>query len=164
MATFADYKDAFWQCYFIPKPTLTETNLPSQSGRVFIVTGGYAGCGKELSKILYGKGGTVYLAGRSQDKAEVAMEEIRKTWPSSDGRLEFLKVDLADLVRLITHEEVSPLADQFLRDTDERQAGRGRVLEEGTEAGCSDEQRWSGPPLAIRTSRLLIMLISTQAS
>lgn len=37
------YWDAFRQCFFIPKPTLTEENLPNQAGRVFIVTGGYAG-------------------------------------------------------------------------------------------------------------------------
>jgi len=37
------YLDSIRQCFFIPKPTLTENNLPNQSGRVFIVTGGYAG-------------------------------------------------------------------------------------------------------------------------
>lgn len=37
------YLDAFRQCFFIPSPPLTEKNLPSQAGRVFIVTGGYAG-------------------------------------------------------------------------------------------------------------------------
>ena len=37
------YWDSFRQCAFIPTPTLTEKNLPNQSGRVFIVTGGYAG-------------------------------------------------------------------------------------------------------------------------
>jgi retinol dehydrogenase-12 len=37
------YLDSFRQCFFIPQPTLTEKNLPNQSGRVFIVTGGYAG-------------------------------------------------------------------------------------------------------------------------
>ncbi len=95
----ADWKDAFYQCFFIPKPTLTEQNLPDQSGRVFIITGGYAGCGKELAKIVYSKNGTVYVAGRSQGKADAAIEEIKKAHPSSDGRLEFLKVDLADLVR-----------------------------------------------------------------
>jgi NAD(P)-dependent dehydrogenase (short-subunit alcohol dehydrogenase family) len=94
----ADYIEALGQCFWIAKPTLTEQNLPNQAGRVFIVTGGYAGCGKELSKIVYSKNGTVYLAGRSQDKAEQAIEEIKKAHPSSDGRLEFLKVDLADLV------------------------------------------------------------------
>jgi len=39
----AAYMDAFRQCFFIGAPTLTEKNLPNQSGRVFIVTGGYAG-------------------------------------------------------------------------------------------------------------------------
>lgn len=91
------WSDTFRQCFFIPKPTLTEENLPDQAGRVFIVTGGYAGCGKALSTILYGKNGTVYVAGRSKDKADQAIDEIKKTHPSSDGRIEFLKVDLADL-------------------------------------------------------------------
>ncbi len=44
MGFLADYQDAFFQCFFIPKPTLTEQNLPNQAGRVFIITGGYAGC------------------------------------------------------------------------------------------------------------------------
>lgn len=89
--------DAFYQCFLIPTPALTEKNLPNQSGRVHIVTGGYAGCGKELSKLLYQKNATVYVAGRSQDKGEAAIEEIKKAFPSSDGKLEFLKLDLADL-------------------------------------------------------------------
>ena len=46
------YVDAFKQCFFIPKPTLTEDNLPNQAGRVSIITGGYAGVGKELSKVM----------------------------------------------------------------------------------------------------------------
>lgn len=95
--SFAFIKDAFFQCFFIGQPSLTEKNLPDQNGRVFIVTGGYAGCGKELSKILFQKNGTVYVAGRSQDKGLAAIDEIKKAYPSSAGRLEFLKVDLADL-------------------------------------------------------------------
>jgi hypothetical protein len=43
----------FRQSAWIPNPELTEKNLPNQAGRVFIVTGGYAGIGYELSKILY---------------------------------------------------------------------------------------------------------------
>ncbi|KAK4544627.1 hypothetical protein LTR36_004199 [Oleoguttula mirabilis] len=89
--------DALRQCFFIPAPTLTEKNLPDQSGRVFIVTGGYAGVGKELCKILYQKNGTVYVAGRSPDKADAAIDEFKRAFPSSDGKLEFLKLDLADL-------------------------------------------------------------------
>lgn len=69
----------FWkQSYFIPAPELTETTLPDQSGRVFIVTGGYAGCGYELCKILYQRNGVVYVAGRSQTKAEGAIEMIKE--------------------------------------------------------------------------------------
>lgn len=89
--------DCLRQCFFIPAPTFTEKNLPDQSGRVFIVTGGYAGVGKELCKILYQKNGTVYVAGRSPAKADAAIDEIKKAYPSSDGRLEFLQLDLADL-------------------------------------------------------------------
>ncbi|KAF2722958.1 NAD(P)-binding protein [Polychaeton citri CBS 116435] len=101
--------NVLYQCYFIPKPTLTESNLPDQTGRVFIVTGGYAGVGKELCKILYGKNGTVYIAGRSKQKADSAVDEIRQAHPSSDGRLEFLQVDLSDL------PTIKASSDDFLR-------------------------------------------------
>lgn len=94
------WSDTFRQCFFIPAPTLTERNLPDQTGKVCIVTGGYAGCGKELSKILYSRNATVYVAGRSEEKANNAIEEIKKAHPSSDGRLEFLKVDLSDLTTI----------------------------------------------------------------
>ena len=53
--------------------------------------------GKELCKILYQHNGTVYVAGRSQSKADSAIAEIKQAHPNSDGRLEFLHVDLADL-------------------------------------------------------------------
>lgn len=97
MPSASFYWDAFRQCFFLPAPAFTEQNLPDQTGRVFIVTGGYAGVGKELSKILYQKNGTVYIAGRSKDKYETAISEIKKAHPSADGRLEFLQLDLADL-------------------------------------------------------------------
>ena len=51
-----------------PRPAFTEANVPagSQNGRVFIVTGGNAGVGLELVKILYGAGATIYIASRSK--------------------------------------------------------------------------------------------------
>lgn len=52
--------------FFPPKPTFTEKEVPSQAGRVFIVTGGNSGVGYELCKILYGKGATVYMTTRSK--------------------------------------------------------------------------------------------------
>lgn len=55
-----------WSQWFPPRPTLTEKDVPSQHGRVFIVTGGNGGIGFELCKILYGTGATIYMASRSK--------------------------------------------------------------------------------------------------
>jgi NAD(P)-dependent dehydrogenase (short-subunit alcohol dehydrogenase family) len=85
------------QSFRIPSPTLTENNLVDQAGKVHIVTGGYAGCGQELVKILYQKNATIYVAGRSESKALKSISDIKDRYPSSKGRLEFLAVDLSDL-------------------------------------------------------------------
>ncbi|KAI5294714.1 hypothetical protein KEM56_005787 [Ascosphaera pollenicola] len=82
---------------WLPRPTLTEENLPDQSGKVFIVTGGYSGVGWHLGKILYQRNGVVYIAGRRKDKFEEAVADIKKECPSSTGRLEYLHLDLSDL-------------------------------------------------------------------
>lgn len=55
--------------WFPPKAAFTEKELPLQQGRVFIVTGGNAGVGFELCKILYGSGATIYMASRSKASA-----------------------------------------------------------------------------------------------
>ncbi len=52
--------------FFPPKPTFTEADVPSQKGRVFIVTGASAGIGLALCRILYNTGATVYMACRSK--------------------------------------------------------------------------------------------------
>ncbi|KAJ5677543.1 short-chain dehydrogenase [Penicillium maclennaniae] len=99
MANFIS--QALWtQSFCIPSPPLTEKNLPDQKGRVHIVTGGYAGVGKELSAILYEKGATVYIAGRNEQKAEDAMRQIEEEYPSASGHLRFLLLDLNDLTSI----------------------------------------------------------------
>lgn len=57
--------------YYPPKPTFTEAQLTpgSQAGRIFIVTGGNAGIGFELCKLLVTTGATVYMASRSKVSA-----------------------------------------------------------------------------------------------
>jgi NAD(P)-dependent dehydrogenase (short-subunit alcohol dehydrogenase family) len=77
-------------------------------GRVHIVTGGYAGCGFELSKILYQHNATVYIAGRSTDKANKAIAAIKEAVPNSKGKVEFLKLDLSDL------SSIKPAAEDFM--------------------------------------------------
>ncbi|KAK3192323.1 short-chain alcohol dehydrogenase [Lecanicillium sp. MT-2017a] len=90
------------QSFFIPKPSLDETNLPDQTGKVHIVTGGYSGVGEALTGILYDKNAVVYVAGRSQDKADESIAAIKNKYPNSKGRLEFMRVDLADLTTIKT--------------------------------------------------------------
>lgn len=83
-----------------PKPEFTESNISDLSDIVIIVTGGYAGIGKELSQILYGKNAKVYIAARSEEKAKAAIQSIKTAHPQSKGSLEFLHLDLADLTTI----------------------------------------------------------------
>lgn len=93
-------RNTILQSFWIPNPVLTEENLPDQTGKVHIITGGYSGVGKELTSILYQHHATVYVAGRSQEKASKAFQEIKTKNPSSRGRLEFLSLDFSDLTTI----------------------------------------------------------------
>ncbi|KAI4865073.1 putative short-chain dehydrogenase [Hypoxylon rubiginosum] len=86
--------------FFPPKPTFTENNLPNLHGKVYIVTGSNTGVGNELARMLYSKNAKVYIAARSQDKANNAIGDIKKAYPSSKGDLAFLKLDLSDLTKI----------------------------------------------------------------
>ncbi|KAI5927099.1 hypothetical protein F4810DRAFT_707046 [Camillea tinctor] len=95
------YKSFFGQ-YYPPKATFTETDLTpgSQNGRVFIVTGGNAGIGFELCKLLITTGATIYMASRSKEKAEAAIKSISDSYPLDKpgrGQIKFLHFDLNDL-------------------------------------------------------------------
>ncbi|RPB01515.1 NAD(P)-binding protein [Choiromyces venosus 120613-1] len=83
---------------FPPAPVFTEKDLPDLSSKVYIVTGGASGVGKELCKMLYGRSATVYLAGRSQQNADDTISWIKsEVSDASGGTLEFLNLDLNDL-------------------------------------------------------------------
>lgn len=53
--------------------------------------------GYQICRILHQRHGTVYIAGRSKNKADAAISAIRKESTLSKVRLEFLELDLADL-------------------------------------------------------------------
>ncbi|KAK5993736.1 Short-chain dehydrogenase/reductase [Cladobotryum mycophilum] len=80
-----------------PKAAFTEVDLDDLSGKVYVVTGSNTGVGKELAQILYSKNATVYIAARSENKAQEAITSISNAFPLSKGRLEFLALDLANL-------------------------------------------------------------------
>ncbi|KAK5956121.1 short-chain alcohol dehydrogenase [Knufia fluminis] len=91
---------AWTQTFAIPAPALTEKNLPDQSGKVHIVTGGYAGVGEQLVQILYSNGAKVYVAGRSESKARTSIERVKAACSNATGQIVFLKLDLADLASI----------------------------------------------------------------
>ncbi|KAF2656570.1 NAD(P)-binding protein [Lophiostoma macrostomum CBS 122681] len=107
----------FWTVWsqFFPgnKAPLTENTIPSQKGRVFIVTGGSSGLGYELSKILYRAGGRVYILSRTKANVDKAIESIEKSATSKDGDepgvLRSIHLDLEDLT------SVRDAALEFLR-------------------------------------------------
>lgn len=103
-----------WSQLFPPAPSLTEANLQSQRGKVFIVTGGYSGVGLELCKILYRAGGKVYLAGRSEEHASNAIAQIKYSIQSSDGALVFLPLHLDDLSSIKSAVETYNAAESRL--------------------------------------------------
>jgi NAD(P)-dependent dehydrogenase (short-subunit alcohol dehydrogenase family) len=80
-----------------PARTFSEDDIPRQTGKVFIITGGNSGVGLELIKLLYPTGATIYMASRSHERAQKAITEVTSIDPSGASRLKFLPIDLADL-------------------------------------------------------------------
>ncbi|XXH01635.1 hypothetical protein Hte_007995 [Hypoxylon texense] len=93
---------------FPPCPKFTDKDVPDQSGKVFIVTGGASGVGYEVSRILYGKNASIYIAARSEAKIHKAIEEIKQRHPSGHGKLEALIIDLANL------DTIKPAVENFM--------------------------------------------------
>lgn len=68
--------------------------IPSLQGLTAIVTGGNGGIGKETVKQLALHGAKVYMASRSLEKGEAAIDEIKKGAGGQNLDIQFLKVDL----------------------------------------------------------------------
>lgn len=73
----------------------TATAMPSQQGRVALITGANSGLGLESARALAAAGATVVLACRSLAKAEAARQELLAG--AGSGALDVLEMDLADL-------------------------------------------------------------------
>ncbi|TGJ78657.1 hypothetical protein E0Z10_g10103 [Xylaria hypoxylon] len=103
----AHYISAIYQL-FPGNPSYTEDDIPDLSGKVYLVTGANTGIGKEVARILYSKNAVVWIAARNAEKGSNAIASIKEAHPSSNGRLEFLQLDLSDLTTVKTS------ADAFL--------------------------------------------------
>jgi NAD(P)-dependent dehydrogenase (short-subunit alcohol dehydrogenase family) len=89
----------------------TAIDMPSQSGRLAIVTGATGGLGYETALALAAKGAEVVLASRNESKGANSLARLRAAHPGATARFE--RLDLASL------SSVAAFAKTFLA------AGRG---------------------------------------
>ena len=87
-----------------------ESDVPDQTGRVFIVTGANSGLGLENSRALSAKGARVVMAARNPEKASAAEQTIKSLHPDAD--LDVRQMDLASL------DSIEQFADSMRRDYD----------------------------------------------
>lgn len=73
----------------------TAANIPSQDGKIAIVTGANSGLGEETSRVLAQKGAYVVMAVRSIAKGQAAKARIVAQQPNA--KLELMQLDLSDL-------------------------------------------------------------------
>jgi NAD(P)-dependent dehydrogenase (short-subunit alcohol dehydrogenase family) len=71
----------------------TAADIPEQTGRTAVVTGGNGGLGLETARALAAAGAHVVMTARDQDKAAAAVADIRRTVP--EPSLEVVALDLA---------------------------------------------------------------------
>ena len=106
---------------FAPKPLWTSEDVPDQTGKTVLITGGNRGIGRELARVrdgllekclrmimpvvqvLLSKNARVYIAARDENRAQKAIDELKgKTGKQS---IFFLRLDLADLPSIKTAVE-----------------------------------------------------------
>jgi NAD(P)-dependent dehydrogenase (short-subunit alcohol dehydrogenase family) len=73
----------------------SESSVPSQRGRVVVITGANSGTGFEAARLLAQRGATVVLGCRNRGKAQTAAEALRKDCPET--RIEVEPLDLGSL-------------------------------------------------------------------
>lgn len=73
----------------------TVKDMPDQTGKIVVVTGGNSGLGFETAQALAQKGADVVLACRSESKGEVSKTAILKEFP--EAKVAVMALDLMDL-------------------------------------------------------------------
>ena len=77
------------------KENWNESNIPDQSGKIFIVTGPTSGLGEETAKVLSRKNATVIMAARNFTKAESVANEILAV--NKNAKIDIKELDLTSL-------------------------------------------------------------------
>jgi NAD(P)-dependent dehydrogenase (short-subunit alcohol dehydrogenase family) len=79
-------------------PGWTASDIPDQSGRTVLVTGGNSGLGYQTVLQLARKGARVLLAARDLTRGQAALDRLKAEAPGS--QVELAQLDLADLTRV----------------------------------------------------------------
>ncbi|KAJ3257821.1 hypothetical protein HK103_004289 [Boothiomyces macroporosus] len=96
----------FWKSITpFPEKKYSVEQIPNLKGKIAIVTGGNTGVGFATCTELARKGAKVYLAARSDERANAAIAKIKQEIPDAD--IVHLKLDLQDL------KQVKSAADTF---------------------------------------------------
>ncbi|MDR9825255.1 oxidoreductase [Vibrio sp. FNV 38] len=85
-------------------------DIPTQKGRITVVTGSTSGIGKETARVLAKKQSTVVLAVRNVSKGETVAAEIRAEYPDTD--ISVMPLDLSSL------SSIQTFSSQFLATFD----------------------------------------------
>ncbi|WP_299574739.1 SDR family NAD(P)-dependent oxidoreductase [uncultured Williamsia sp.] len=82
----------------------TEQDVPTQAGKVAVVTGSNTGLGFDTARVLADRGAHVVLAVRDPAKGEDAVERIRSTVPDADVSVQQLDLGSLESVRKAADE------------------------------------------------------------
>ena len=77
------------------KENWNASNIPDQSGKIYIVTGTTSGLGEETARVLSQKNATVIMAARNIDKAKSIKIEIHAE--NKNAKIDIEELDLASL-------------------------------------------------------------------
>ncbi|KLO07554.1 NAD-binding protein [Schizopora paradoxa] len=97
----------YFSQHYPPASKYTEDDVPDLTGKVVLVTGGNTGIGKETARVILAHGAKVYIGCRSPERANAAIEELKKLAGKED--IHFLQLDLADLA------SIKHTAEEFMR-------------------------------------------------
>ena len=139
----------------------TADNIPSQTGRLFLITGANSGVGFGAAREIARKGGAVVLAVRNLQKGKLALDQIRRE--SRNATVELMQLDLSDL------ESVRRFADEFRQKHQQldvllNNAGMTAMAREVTKQGF--EAHWGTNhlgPFALTAHLLPVLLKTPQA-
>lgn len=139
----------------------TESDIPDQTGRVALITGGNSGLGLVTSRALATKGATVIMAARNQEKAAEAKEQILTRVP--DAGIDVRPLDLGSLDS-IKNFAGSVRSDYDMIDLLINNAGVMAVPERKTADGFEMQFGTNHLGHYALTARLLPLLVDTAGS